>query len=215
MRVIGSNPVLGISFLCRTSALLALVSNKSLYEDLCIFRRCRLCLALLHPERGEWATPTAWMDGQLATFAIVTRPAPKSGFYLQPKGGFATAAHVALEAEKLLSENPASVGIAHTLPDGRTFFRPIWKFFVHPTADVAFGIPAADLVNERTGATYRPKLHSLTCMAPELGAAISTWAYPLHRVLGDEKAASSSNCNRLSTTACCKSFTPSEDLRPN
>jgi trypsin-like peptidase len=131
-------------------------------------------------------------DGRLATFAIVTRPTPKSlrlfgtGFYLQPKGGFATAAHVALEVEKLLAEIPDSVGISHTLPDGRTLFRPIWKFFIHPTADVAFGVPRAEIINDRTGETYRNKVLCLTGAAPDFGAAISTWSYPLHRVLDDE-----------------------------
>ncbi len=73
-------------------------------------------------------------DGRLATFAIVTQPTPTSlrllgtGFYLQPKGGFATAAHVAREGRQLLAAKPGSVGIGHTLPDGRTLFRPIWKF---------------------------------------------------------------------------------------
>jgi Trypsin-like peptidase domain len=130
-------------------------------------------------------------DGRLATFAILTRRTPTSlsllgtGFYLQLKGGFATAAHVALEAERLLSESPDSVGISHTLPDGRTVFRPIWRFFIHPTADVAFGIPKYDMINDRTGEAYRPKVLSVTSTSPNLGAAISTWSYPLHRVVGD------------------------------
>jgi hypothetical protein len=131
-------------------------------------------------------------DGRLAIFAIVTRPTPKSlrllgtGFYLQLKGGFATAAHVALEAQALLSANSDSVGIGHTLPDGRVIFRPIWRFFAHPTADVAFGIPRADIINDRTGEAYRAKVLSLNSTPPELGAAISTWSYPLHRVVGEE-----------------------------
>jgi S1-C subfamily serine protease len=131
-------------------------------------------------------------DGRLATFAIVKRPTPRSlallgtGFYLQLKGGFATAAHVALEAQQLLLERPESVGIAHTLPDGRTFFLPIWKLYVHPTADVAFGIPRNEIVNDRTGEVYRTKVLCLSGAAPRIGAPISTWAYPLHRVIGDE-----------------------------
>jgi hypothetical protein len=130
-------------------------------------------------------------DGRLAIFAIVTRPTTTSlrllgtGFYLQPKGGFATAAHVALEAEKLIAERPDSVGISHTLPDGRTFFRPIWKFFIHPTADAAFGVPAAEFVNDRTGEVYRAKVLCLKSTPPALGAAISTWSYPLHRLLDE------------------------------
>jgi hypothetical protein len=69
-------------------------------------------------------------DGRMAAFAIARRPTATSlallgtGFYLQLKGGFATAAHVALEAQQLLSEQPDSVGIAHTLPDGRMLFLP-------------------------------------------------------------------------------------------
>jgi hypothetical protein len=130
-------------------------------------------------------------DGRLATFAIVKRPTPSSvsllgtGFYCQLKGGFATAAHVALEAEQLLAATPNSVGIAHTLPDGRSFFLPIWKFFIHATADVAFGIPRFEFVNDDTGATYKAKVLSLTSTAPVIGSPISTWAYPLHAVVGD------------------------------
>lgn len=132
-------------------------------------------------------------DGRLAAFAIVTRPTPKAlrllgtGFYLQPKGGFATAAHVALEAQELLTVSPNAVGISHAISDGRTLFRPIWKFFIHPAADVAFGIPRAEFVNDRTGETYRSKVLCLTDASPDVGAAISTWSYPLHRVLGDEQ----------------------------
>jgi hypothetical protein len=109
-----------------------------------------------------------------------------TGFYLQLKGGFATAAHVALEAQQLLSQKPDSVGIVHTLPDGRTLFLPIWKFYVHPTADVAFGIPRNEIVNDRNGEVYRAKILCLTDAPPGIGTPISTWAYPLHRVIGDE-----------------------------
>lgn len=126
-------------------------------------------------------------DDRLATFAILSRPTPSSisligtGFYLQPKGGFATAAHVALEAQRLLEIAKDSVGIAHMLEDGRSLFLPIGKFFVHETADVAFGIPRHDA----TGTAYRTKVLSLAPLAPNVGAAISTWAYPLHRVSDD------------------------------
>jgi hypothetical protein len=142
--------------------------------------------------QGTWRIGTAdrdEADGRLAIFAIVTRPTPTSlrllgtGFYLTHKGGFATAAHVALEAQQLISECPDSVGISHTLPDGRTLFRPIWKFFIHPTADVAFGIPRYEFVNDRTGEVYPIKLLSLNSTPPDIGAPISTWSYPLHRVL--------------------------------
>jgi hypothetical protein len=146
---------------------------------------------------GTWRITNADQedaDGRLATFAIVARPTRTSlrllgsGFYLQKKGGFATAAHVALEAQHLLSENPDSVGISQTLPDGRTFFCPIWKFFIHPTADVAFGIPRAEFVSDRTGEAYRVKVLCLGLTPPAIGAAISVWSYPLHRIHGDERA---------------------------
>jgi hypothetical protein len=109
-----------------------------------------------------------------------------TGFYLQVKGGFATAAHVALEAQALSSASPDSVGIGHTLPDGRSVYRPIWKFFIHASADVAFGIPRYDIINDETGEAYRPKVFSLNSTPPDIGASISTWSYPLHRVLGDK-----------------------------
>lgn len=132
-------------------------------------------------------------DGRLATFAILKRSTMNSlsligtGFYLQRKGGFATAAHVALEAEIQLAETPDSVGIAHTLPNGRTRFLPIWKFFIHPTADVAFGIPRYEFVDDASGEAVRPKVLSLASRMPEIGSAVSTWAYPLHGVVdGDE-----------------------------
>lgn len=131
-------------------------------------------------------------DGRLAVFAIMTRPTSTSlrllgtGFYLTHKGGFATAAHIASEAQQLISACPNSVGISHTLPDGRSIFRPIWQFFLHPTADVAFGVPRYECINDRTGEAYPIKVLSLNGSPPNLGAPISTWSYPLHRVLGDE-----------------------------
>jgi hypothetical protein len=51
--------------------------------------------------------------------------------------------------------------VAPTLPDGRSFFRPMWKFFVHPKADVEYGIPRAELINEGTGQAYPVKVLSL------------------------------------------------------
>jgi hypothetical protein len=72
------------------------------------------------------------------------------------------------------------------LSDGRTLFLPICKFYIHPTADVAFGIPRNEIVNDRTGQAYRSKVLCLTDAAPDTGASISTWAYPLHRLVGDE-----------------------------
>lgn len=144
---------------------------------------------------GTWRINTAdreAADGRLAIFAILERPTPTSirllgtGFYLQPRGGFVTAAHVAEEAQQLISTRPDSVGIAHTLPNGRTKFLPIWKFFIHKTADLAFGIPRYEFVDDNTGTAFRAKVLSLTDVAPAIGSRISTWSYPLHQVLGDE-----------------------------
>jgi hypothetical protein len=144
---------------------------------------------------GTWRIGTADrdpVDGRLAIFAILKRPTPTSvsllgtGFFLQPHGGFATAAHVAVEAQELLSESPDSVGIARTLPNGRTRFVPIWKFFIHDTADVAFGIPRYEFVDESTGAAIPAKVLSLVGTPPAIGSPISTWSYPLHRVVGND-----------------------------
>jgi hypothetical protein len=149
---------------------------------------------------GTWRIVTAdrdAADGRLAIFAILKRPTPTSisllgtGFYLQPRGGFATAAHVAEEAQQLMSTRPHSVGIAHTLPNGRTKFLPIWKFFIHKTADVAFGIPRYEFVDDNTGIAFRTKILSLIDVAPAIGAQISTWSYPLHQVVGDEASGQS------------------------
>jgi hypothetical protein len=132
-------------------------------------------------------------DGRLAIFAIVLRERRSlkligTGFYLQPKGGFATAAHVAIEAQEHLAAAPDSVGIAHTLQNGNSEFLPIRKFFIHATADVAFGIPAAEFVDDATGQVMKSKVLSLTRTPPDIGAAISTFAYPLHRLVEDETA---------------------------
>ncbi|NVO12905.1 MAG: trypsin-like peptidase domain-containing protein [Rhodoplanes sp.] len=132
-------------------------------------------------------------DGRLATFAILRSPDAGgfsligTGFYLQVKGGFATAAHVALESERQLAERRDSVGIAHTLPDGRTLFLPIWRFFVHPTADVAFGIPRYEFVDDASGSVVRPKVLSLSSRPPSIGSPVSTWCYPLHSVVDTDE----------------------------
>jgi Trypsin-like peptidase domain len=141
---------------------------------------------------GSWRMRNAdevVSDGRLATFAIVGRPTADNfcligtGFYLQGMGGFATAAHVAIEAERHLAKMPDSVGIARTLPNGLTRFLPIWKFFVHPTADVAFGIPRYEFVDDASGNVIRPKVLSLSSQPPAIGTPVSTWAYPLHAVV--------------------------------
>lgn len=146
---------------------------------------------------GTWRITDADMadaDGRQAIFAIVVRREPHSlellgtGFYLQPKGGFATAAHVAEEAQRRLTAAPGSVGIARTLPNGKTRFLPIWKFFLHETADVAFGVPLAEFVDDATGDVINAKVLSLSETPPDIGARISTFAYPLHRLTEDEKA---------------------------
>jgi hypothetical protein len=143
---------------------------------------------------GTWRITNADMvdeDPRLGIFAIVVR-GPQSiellgtGFYLQLHGGFATAAHVAIEAQQRLDAAPGSVGIARTLPNGKTLFLPIGRFFVHPTADVAFGVPSAEFV-DATGQTIKAKVLSLTDIPPDIGSAISTWAYPLHRLNEDDR----------------------------
>jgi hypothetical protein len=131
-------------------------------------------------------------DGRLAIFAIVSRPTAHSltlvgtGFYVLQSGGFVTAKHVALDIEDLMSEKPNAVGIAHTFPDGRVVYRPISKFFVHPTADVAFGL-AAEITLDDTGEIYRSKVLSMIERPPEIGASISTLAYPLHRIIHESE----------------------------
>lgn len=132
-------------------------------------------------------------DGRLATFAILKQPTDNSfsligiGFYLQGKGGFATAAHVALEAQKQLADAPDTVGIARTLPSGQNCFLPIWRFFIHPTADVAFGVPRYECIDDASGNVVRPKVLSLTSRRPLIGAPVSTWAYPLHAVINSDE----------------------------
>jgi hypothetical protein len=155
----------------------------------------------LHPLPGT-ALDGSWrianidrdeFDGRLAICAIVARPssAPVSligagegtligtGFYLLPNGGFATAKHVALEALEAMSRSENSVGLVYTLTNGLLVFRPIWSFAVHPTADLAFGVPH-EIFDNKTGNAFRAKVLSLECAAPAIGARISTWAYPLH-----------------------------------
>jgi hypothetical protein len=133
-------------------------------------------------------------DGRLAIFAIVARPASEplslrgaeagdligTGFYIVPNGGFATAKHVALEAQEALSKKENSVGIVYTLPNGLSVFRPIRNFCLHPTADLAFGIPH-EIIDNNTDKPFRAKVLSLDRDAPGIDSSVSTWAYPLHR----------------------------------
>jgi hypothetical protein len=107
-----------------------------------------------------------------------------TGFYLVANGGFATAKHVALEAIEAMSKGQHAVGIVYLLSDGLWVFRPIWRFFVHPTADLAFGIPH-ELYDNKSGQPYRAKVLTLSSDSPPIGARISTWAYPLHRRMRD------------------------------
>jgi hypothetical protein len=81
-------------------------------------------------------------------------------------------------------ENPLAVGIVDTIPDGRSVFRPFWRFFIHPTSDIAFGVPH-ELIDDTTGKAFRSKVLSLDIECPEIGRTISTWSYPLHTVVGD------------------------------
>jgi hypothetical protein len=154
---------------------------------------------------GTWRIATAdreVSDGRLAIFAIVKRPPSSSlslrgagegeligtGFYLVTDGGFATAKHVALEALEAMSKGDNSVGLVYLLSNGLLVFRPVWRFFLHPTADLAFGIPHA-IDDNRTGKPYRAKVLSLECEPPAVGAAVSTWAYPLHRKVHEPEVA--------------------------
>jgi hypothetical protein len=132
-------------------------------------------------------------DGRHAIFAIVRRPTSEplnlrgawigdligTGFYIVPNGGFATAKHVAQEAQEAL-EKKHSVGIVYTLSNGLSVFRPVWRFCLHPTADLAFGIPH-DIIDNTTGTAFRAKVLSLDRKPPEINSPMSTWAYPLHR----------------------------------
>ena len=146
---------------------------------------------------GTWRITTSDRDdanGRLAICAIVKRPPSASpslkgtdgseligtGFYLVPDGGFATARHVALEALDAMSQGEHCVGLVYSLSNGLLVFRSVWRFFLHPTADLAFGIPH-EIYDNGTGRPYRAKVLSLDHNAPAIGARISTWAYPLHR----------------------------------
>jgi trypsin-like peptidase len=150
---------------------------------------------------GSWRIATIDRDesnGRLAICAIVARSssAPLSlkgagegtligtGFFLVPNGGFATAKHVASEAQEVMSRTENSVGLVYTLTNGLLVFRPIWSFAVHPTADLAFGVPH-EIIDNETGKAFRAKVLSLEPAPPALGARISTWAYPLHSKFRD------------------------------
>ena len=138
---------------------------------------------------GTWRITTSDRDnanGRLAICAIVKRPPSASldgseligtGFYLVPDGDFATARHAALEALDAMSQGEHSVGLVYSLSDGPLVFRPVWRFCLHPTADLAFGIPH-EIYDNRTGKPYRAKVLSLDHKVPAIGARISTWAYP-------------------------------------
>jgi Trypsin-like peptidase domain len=146
---------------------------------------------------GSWRIGTIdrdLADGRLAICAIVARPAMSSvnlkgsaggvligtGFFVIKDGGFATAKHVALEAQRSMSQAENSVGLVYTLSNGLSIFRPIWRFAIHATADLAFGIPH-EIIDNETGKAFQSKILSLEPSSPGLGAAISTWAYPLHK----------------------------------
>jgi hypothetical protein len=145
---------------------------------------------------GSWRIGTIdrdAADGRLAICAIVARPAESAvnlrgaiggtligtGFFVIKDGGFATAKHVALEAQRSMSQAENSVGLVYTLSNGLSVFRPIWRFAIHPTADLAFGIPH-EIIDNTTGAAFQSKILSLEPSSPGVNAAISTWAYPLH-----------------------------------
>jgi Trypsin-like peptidase domain len=146
---------------------------------------------------GSWRIGTIDRDpadGRVAICAIVARPAASevnlrgyvggtligTAFFVIKDGGFATAKHVALEAQHSMSQAENSVGLVYTLSNGLSVFRPIWRFAIHPTADLAFGIPH-EIIDNTTGAAFQSKSLSLEPSSPGVGAAISTWAYPLHK----------------------------------
>jgi hypothetical protein len=83
-----------------------------------------------------------------------------------------------------MSKGENSVGLVYLLSNDLLVFRPVWRFFLHPTADLAFGIPHA-LDDTRTGKPYRAKVLSLEREPPAVGTPVSTWAYPLHRKVCD------------------------------
>jgi hypothetical protein len=146
---------------------------------------------------GSWRIGTIdrdLADGRLAICAIVARPVTSSvnlkgsaggvligtGFFVIKDGCFATAKHVALEAQLSMSQAENSVGLFYTLTNGLSIFRPIWRFAIHPTADLAFGIPH-EIIDNETGKAFQSKILSLEPNSPGLGATVSTWAYPLHK----------------------------------
>jgi Trypsin-like peptidase domain len=152
---------------------------------------------------GNWRIGTIdrdESDGCLAICAIVARPTTSvldlrgtasgvligTGFFIVKDGGFATAKHVALEALRWMTEAENTVGLVYTLSNGLSVFRPIWKFSLHPTADLAFGIPH-EIIDNETGVAFRSKILSLQPGSPGVGAAISTWAYPLHQNTIDDE----------------------------
>jgi hypothetical protein len=150
---------------------------------------------------GTWRIVTSDRDesnGRQAICAIVKRLCSSSmslsgtddgeligtGFYLVPNGGFATAKHVALEAIEAINQDQNSVGLIYLLSNGLLVFRPVWRFFLHPTADLSFGVPH-ELYDNKTGHSYRAKVLTLDRKAPPVGGRISTWAYSLHRRVRD------------------------------
>jgi hypothetical protein len=128
---------------------------------------------------GSWRIGTIdrdAADGRLAICAIVARPAESpvnlrgsiggtligTGFFVIKDGGFATAKHVALEAQRSMSQAENSVGLVYTLSNGLSVFRPIWRFAIHPTADLAFGIPHEIIDNETGVASRSSYAHAAT-----------------------------------------------------
>jgi hypothetical protein len=92
------------------------------------------------------------------------------------------------------------------------------EVFIHETADVAFGVPAAEFVDDATGHAINSKVLSLTNTPPDIGAAIGTYAYPLHRFIEAEKGGGVLQLQPNFYDGCLQEFYaergPSGRLRP-
>ena len=140
---------------------------------------------------GSWRMGNAdreQADGRLAVFAIVTQPKPNSfrllgtGFYLTHKGGFATAAHVARDARHCSPRTPRPLALSTCCQTDVRYFDRSGSFFIIPERTSPLVSPRFEPINTRTGKPYPIKLLSITSKAPQKGAAISAWSYPLHAV---------------------------------
>ena len=131
-------------------------------------------------------------DGRLAIFAIVKRPTPTTvsllgtGFYLQPNGAFATAAHVAVEARQLMGDRSRRGRDSPYFAKRQDGVPTDLEIFHSRDCRCGFRSAALEFVDNQTGAAFRSKILSINSAPPALGSPISTWSYPLHTVLGEE-----------------------------